>query len=67
MLLVCSGTFCFDLVLCIFGMHLAVTETLNRKCKPFFHFLPEISDIQRMANCLHSQNVQKQIIEKTAA
>lgn len=48
-LLVCLGTFCFDLVLCIFGMDLSITGTLNRKCQPFFHFLPEISDVQRMA------------------
>lgn len=65
MLLVYLGTFCFDLVLCVLGMNLSFTETLNRKCQPFFHFIPEISADQRMANCLHSHNGQKEITEKT--
>jgi len=40
-------------------MYLPITGTLNMKCQPFLHFLPQISDVQRMSNCLHSQTGEK--------
>ena len=53
------GVFSFCFFLCVLGMYLPIIGTLNMKCQPFLHFLPQISDVQRMSNCLHSQTGEK--------